>query len=317
MSEAQAADAPLTVDAAIGLLNAEVPPEENDAPAAPDEEIEAEPPAEDELDPEEVIEPEEEAPEETEEVIPPPKSWSAKDKDAWEAIPVEAKAVIMARETERDVSTQKAVQEAVEARKRADGEVQNVTQIKAALDQILPQAIQTFRGKWADWTPQAQVELARSNAAEYNIRRAEFEAEQAQMVQLQAVNQQAQAVAFETFVRTESAKLAELSPELADPVKGPSRKTELVTYLTEKLGVPKEVIPTLDANTVALAYDGMRYRQAKAGLAKPDKPVPARPVRPTAAAPVASSQRTAEAARNRFAQTHSIEDALAMMNAKG
>lgn len=313
------ADEPLSIDAAIGLLDAgSKEPDETNAVEAQPEEIQAEgePQPEVEPEPEEVIQ-EEEPEAEPEEVIPRPASWAAEDQAVWDGVPAEAKAVIMARETERDRTTQRAVQEASEARKTAEASVQDVTGIKAALEQVLPRAQQMLQGKWGGMTQARWVELARENPAQYTALKAEYDSEIATLNEMQATQQQAHQVAFQSFVQTEAAKLKDLAPDLADPKLGQARKQELATFLLG-LGVPNEVIPTLDANTVALAYDGMRFRKAQSGLKQPAiRPVTARQVTPTAAAPVSSPQRATEAAKNRFAQTRSVEDAVAFLNSKG
>ncbi len=327
-------EAPLTVDAALGLLDAgsEPPePEENDAPAAesaePEEgagepESEAEPTAEDDLGAEE---PTEDAPEEPEEpaepAIPAPHSWDAEAREVFSKLPREAQQVIAARESARDAAVTRATQEAAETRKRAEQEVQGIAQLRDATQQVLTKAQDIFKGKWdgIDWPAWAQQDPAACFAA-----RELFAVEQQELQRLQSV-QQAQAEAAKKAA-DETAKAAQkafqaqkaeaiktLAPELVDPVKGPANVRKLEEFLVSN-GIDRSVFPTLDAFTIALAYDGWKYRQAKTTAPK-QTPAPTRPaVRPAAAQAVRSPQRATQEAKARFNKTLSIDDALAVLS---
>lgn len=316
---------PLNIEQATGLLSAADPepaPEPEAAETEPveqSEELEAQPSAEDAADPEEAIEGEpEDAEEEAQPPLGKPRSWASDTDEVWNGIPREAQEVILARETERDAATDRALSQAAEARKQAEQEVSSVTQLKAALDQILPAATQTFQSKWANWTPEVQAHLARTNPAEYTALDAQFKAEAAQFQRLQDANQQATAVAFREFVRSEGEKLTTLSPELSDPKEGPARKAQLANYLVNEVGVPADQVQLLNAAAIALAYDGMRFRQGQQRLVAPKPAAPSRPaMRPTSAEPVASPQRRAASeAHNRFAQTRSLEDAVRVLDSR-
>jgi hypothetical protein len=318
----------ITVDQAVGLLGeapreaapAAEPPRDDDHPT-----IEAEPTAEDEApEPEAVTgEPDDGAP--TDAAEPPiraPQSWDAEAKAKFEALPRDLQEVVLARETDRDKAVQRSVQEAADARKLAQAkaaEAESVTQIKAALDQIVPVALQTFRHKWSDWTPTRQAEMARADPAGYVARKAEFEAEAAEMGRLNAVNQQAQQVAYQHFVQSESAKLATVAPALADARDGPGRRQALAAYLRRE-GVPVDQIPMLDANTIRLAHKALLWDEAQAKAAtaaRPSRPASAPPpVRPAAAQAAPSRTRSRDVAIQRLDQSGSVDDAVRALKAK-
>lgn len=307
---------PLSIDQAVGILSAEPEPAPVEAPEVEQPELEADAPADEPLEPVEATPEGEEEPEEPVEVIPRPQSWAAEHQAAWDAVPDETKAVIMAQETRRDRDTQKAVQTASEARRLAEQEVANVTQLKAVLDQTVPAMLAATQSKWSGWTPQAQVEMARNDPARYTALDAEYKADQQLMAQAQAANQQAQSVAFSAFVREQEARLPELAPELADPKTGPTERQALAAYLGSK-GVPESQIRELDAVAISIAYDAMRYRQSRGHLAQTSRPTPAKPaLKPAAATAVRTPQREVEAAKNRFNQTRSVDDAVAFLNRK-
>lgn len=308
--------APLSVEQATGLLGAREP--EDDTPDATLEavetESETEPTVEDLVAAEEPSEEVDEA--ETEDApeapIPAPKSWAAEDRAIFATIPREAQQVIAARESERDLSTQKAVQESSAARKSAEETVQSVTQLRAATEQVLQRAAQTFKGKWdnVDWATWAQ-----SDPGAYVAGKAQFDSEQADLTRLEGVNQAQVQVEQRAFQADKAEKIKTEAPALLDPVKGPERVKKLETFL-ETNGIPRDIFHTLDAFTIGLAFDGMTLREMRAS-AKNKPLAQTRPaIRPGAAPTVRTPQRAAEATRNRFAQTGSLEDAVAVLNAR-
>jgi hypothetical protein len=322
-SEAQAAaDTPLSVEAAVGLLDATpkpAEPEEQDAPE-PTAEFTAEPTAEDDPAPEEASGEDEDdaAPEDPETpAIPAPKSWDAEQRAVFARLDREAQEIILAREGERDKAVNRAQTEAAEVRKKAQDEIQTVIRVRAVLNQILPQAAQSFQSKWDQMTPDRWVAWAREDPSAYTAGRAQYDAEQAQLTQLRTVSQQAERVARQAFIRDESERLKTLAPALADPKDGPARKTALVTYLVDQ-GVDRSLISDLDARTISIAHKAMLWDQAQKSLARKPAPAPARPaLKPAAATQVRTPQREAAAVKNRFAQTGSIDDAVAWLNARG
>lgn len=324
----------INIDQAAGILSAAraepIAAPEPVAQPEPAAEVEDEDQPEGEPTPEEAPEPEEvtgdaepEAEEPEQSVIRPPSSWDANGQEVWKTLDRKAQEVILARESERDKTVQRSMQEAVDAKKLAESraiEAQSVTQIKAALDQIIPVAQQVFQSKWSDWTPQRQAEMARADPAGYVARDAEFKAEVAEMNRLNAVNRQTQAAAHQQFVQAEAVKLAEMVPELFEAKEGPARRQALRDYMVKE-NVPVDQIDLLDANTLRLARKAQLWdeSQAKArSAAQPARtPAPAAaPVRPAAAQPAPSRTRSVDTARAHLNQTGSIDDGVALMRAK-
>lgn len=324
----------ITAEQAMGLLG-KSRESQTDAPveAAPEPALEVveQPQSEGVTEPEDGVEPEEvttpeaeEEPEAEEPPIQPPQSWSAADKAHFESLPRDVQEVIARRESDRDKAVQRSIQEAADARKEAataKTEAQAVTQIKAVLDQIVPLATQAFNSEWSDWTPAAQAELAQKNPAEYVAKKAWFEAQAAEVKRLNDVNAQVQQAAYQQFVEAELAKLPEKAPDLADPKEGPARRVALSAFLVEN-GVPADQIPLLDANTIGLAYDAMRWRQAQAKAALAVRPrtpaaAPATPsLRPAAAQAAPSRQRSRDTAMERLSATGTIDDAVRALKAQ-
>ena len=312
----------LSLDAATALLDArdetpEVVEQEETAPAEGEIESEGEPTPEDADAPEEASEGEGEEPQDETEAQPPiaaPQSWDAEARAVWGRLDREAQEVILARETARDAATSKALQESAEARKRADETVQGVTQLQAATAQILQQAGLNFQGKWdsVDWDAWFQTDPQAALIAERQMQR-----ERGELERLAAVNQQQQAVAFQEFQRQKAEKIKTEAPDLVDPVHGAQRVGQLESFL-EANGIPRNIFHTLDAFTIGLAYDGMRYRDAQRAVKTPAKqPTRTAPaVRPSAGQQVRAPQRAIQEASAKLSKTGKFDDALALLNAR-
>jgi hypothetical protein len=324
MSEQATETGPLTVDAAIAALTPQ--PVEQDAPEAPVEaaeepnepEGEASSPEEAEAAPEEPAEGEEtEADSAPVVALDPPRYWSQDAKAEFAKLPADLQAVVLAQEGPREEAAAKAKAEAAEIAKAAQADVGKVQQLAQELAEFLPQAIDTFQNRWGakepDW-----IAFAQEHGTDATVQaKLQFEAEQRQLQQLAVAAQKAEAQAHEAFVKREFEKLAEIAPDLADPEKGPERRSEITQFLV-KQGVDPAAIGGISAVEMALARDAMKWRQAQAQLQaapkpKPAAPAPRAPARPAASAPAANPQRTAA---NRFAQTRSVDDAVALLLAK-
>ena len=190
--------------------------------------------------------------------IAPPHSWDAAAKARFRELPADVQELI----AEREDAAEQVIQAAADARDRAEGEASEAEQMTQALDHLLPQAAQTFAGKWdgVDWAAWAQADPQ----AAFQGRMA-FEAEQAQLHQLAEAQAQARAVSHRQFVAGEAARLKAVAPELADPKAGPARRQAVARFLTD-LGATQDQLSDLTAEEAALAYDALQWRQARAGL---------------------------------------------------
>lgn len=326
MSEASSPEnGALSVDQAIAALMPE--PAEQGAPEAVDtaaepEEIEGEANAPEDTEGEaEAPADGDEAEVEPEAVAPvdPPKYWSQDAKAKFAELPPELQAVVLAQEGPREEAAAKAKAEAAQQTQAAQAEVAKVQQLADHLGSFLPQAIETFKSKWGD-APDWMAYATEYGAEAMIVAKVQHEQELALLQQTAQATERAQDAAREAAVKVEFQKLAEIAPELADPVEGPKRRSEVTSFLVSE-GLAEDDIRNITAVEMALANDAMQWRKAQAALkARPTpKPNPAAaprsPVRPAAAAPV-PAQRTATQVANRFAQTRSVDDAVALLLAR-
>lgn len=313
----------LSFDAAVARLEGEqtqpeaqieeAAPEEAAEPEEADDEIEADPAAEGEdEEPAEDDEPDPELP-----AIDAPKSWDAEAKKRFADLPRDLQETIAAREADRDRAVSQANQQANEVKQQAQKAMEGFGALKSQIDQTLEVALPTFKSRWEgiDW-----VQWTRDDPMAALEGKAMFEQEQAQLNELQAARARAEAAEYQQHVTTEATKLADLAPDLVDPEKGADRKREVGTFLVQQ-GYTAEQLKWIGASDLAIAYDAMRYRalqdKARAELTKPKPAKPAPPaVKPAAAQPRTSQQRSVEQIRARLNKTGSIDDAVALLEAR-
>lgn len=249
--------------------------------------------------------------------LDPPRWWNKDAKQRFASLPPELQAVVHQQEENRERVVQKARQDAAEARKLAEAHTAEMGQRLQLLDRLAPDAAQLFAGRWAnvDWS-----RLPDQVGAEEAFKlKAQYEKERDTMRALNAVQQAAQEESFRNFVATESEKLRTVAPELADEKEGASRKQELGRFLLAQ-GFAPDRIQYMSADEAAIAYDAMRWRQAQSkaqALVKKQPAQPAKPpVKPTAAARTSQTRGADDAAR-RLKATGRIDDAIALLNARG
>ncbi|TAL08062.1 MAG: hypothetical protein EPO02_13805 [Nitrospirae bacterium] len=225
------------------------------------------------------------------EAIKPPQFWSAEEKEIFNKAPRELQEVFLRNEQLRVTATSKAIQEASEKRKIADAEWQKLTQYTQYLNQTLSDNAKTFADRWenVDW----KGVVDQYGAEEAAKLRFTMEEERDKLQRTVAAKKQVEALQFSKFVETETAKLPELAPDLADPKQGLERRRALGSWLLEQgspHGVTPELLSNLSAFETSIAYDAMRWRNAQAKakeLAKQPKetaaPQQRQTVRPTAA----------------------------------
>jgi hypothetical protein len=307
-------DAPRVDDAPEGdepTENADNEPErEEDAhEAEPDF---ADPDAEDSAGPEEATDAEDEAQNEAEQPpIDPPLSWDAEAKAQFEQLPRDLQQKVVEREKQRDAALSKAQQDAAEARKAveaAKAESQKITD-------IAERASKTFRDRWEgiDWQAWAQKEpdIAQKAWTQYQI-------EERQLAEASAAAERSRAESHAKFVQSETAKLAEKAPEFMDPEKGPELKQKVQRFLMEQHGFSADDLNNVTASQVLVAYDAMRYGEAKKALkSKPEpKPQDRKPVKPTAGSAVSPKKQSLKARESQLGKTGKVDDAVALLQAR-
>jgi hypothetical protein len=324
-TNAQAVDSgPLSIDQAVAAL---LPQEEQpEAPqeAASEEITEASPEAEE---PEVAAEtPSEEGEVEAETVDPvdAPHFWAAEHKEAFAKLPPELQAIVKQHEDSRVAASNKAIQEAREAEKRATETATKAAETSAKLTAQVDTWEQRFAAKWpneVDWvaTLNQCVEQfgAEQGTVQYNRLRAEYDADESAIAAAKTAKQQAEQSARAEFAKAEFERLKTVAPELTDPKQGPELFKKVTSFLAEK-GIGADKLADAGADEWAIALDAMRYREslakAQQALKAPPKPVPAaKPVAPAAAQAGTPQQRSAQQVKNRFAQTRSVDDAVELL----
>lgn len=288
-------------------------------PAEAQEETEAE--ADEELEATE----EEEVEEEEAERLPPPQSWAADDHDAWNTLTPAAQAVVLKREADRD----RAVADAAAKAGRAAAEVKTLAQdyekVASQVTDEVTRATEDWKARWGnvDW-----VRHARDNPDAYIADKAQADAEREQIIayaqhleDVKAKAAKASELARTAFLAEELTKLAELSPELADPKEGSARRKEVGEYLAAQ-GIPMDALADISAVELSLARKAMLWdnaqKAAKAQAAIPRKN-PTSTVKPVPSGGgqgVASPKREVAAANARLSKDKSVNALVALFDAE-
>lgn len=324
-------EGPLSVDQAIANLAGS--PEVDPAPVEDPVEDETEAPETEDATTSEDADSEDDSPgdegeeaeaeDEAVEPVPAPTWWKADAKAKFAELPPELQAVVLEQETVRERVVAEVKANAAETVKAAQKELAGVQTLAEQLNDFLPQAIETFKSRWGeapDW-----AEVVRLNGAEEAfILKAQWEQEQAQIVQLRQATAQAETQARQVFLQNEFKTLSEIAPDLVDGEAGAEKRTAVTLYLDSN-GIDREAINNISAREMVIAHKAMLWDQAQAKSktlgTKPQTATPPKavktPARPGAAAVQATPQRAAQTQRNRYAQTRSVDDAIALLLAKG
>jgi hypothetical protein len=350
-TEAAADTGPLSIDAAVALMTAPaVEPEKIEQPAAV---VAEQAPVEAAAEPEtggeepqsesattdddagEAAEPgdgeeAETPPEAAAQPVDAPQWWEADKKALFAQLTPELQATVRAMEDRREALTAKSRQEAAEARKQAESEVNGVKALAEQLSTFVPQAVEMFKTEWENidwdgWVDRIQAEedpeVAARDLVAYNKAKLGMERAQTTLQKLQKSQVEAEQIARQAFVREVVADLQEHAPELLKP----DNQKALGEYIV-KSGLPPEAMGQASAKELIVAHKAMLWDQAqaaaKAKAATPaPKPLtpPVRTVAPVAAPAQASNPANREVARlsNRLSQTHSQEDGIALILAMG
>lgn len=212
-----------------------------------------------------------ESPPEPLEVIEPPSSWKAEDKAFFKTLPLEAQKIVASREAERETAVSQRLQEAATKRSEAeaerkavlDGRTQLIQQQDAALRTLFPELEHISQIDW-----QA---LAASDPAEYVKHKAQADALQMKIAQIQGYQRQLQTAQAEDFQKlakeratSERLKLAAALPVFADPVKGRETATKLNDYLRSQGYTDDEINGISDHRTIKVIYKAWLADQTEA-----------------------------------------------------
>ena len=254
-------------------------------------------------------------------VVDAPKWWDAEDKAAFADLTPEQQAIVAKNEAKREAVIQKEKTAAVDARKTALAAAEQAKAASEKLEGVIPDRIAEFQAKykdidnidWDTWNAQDPVSAARYLS--------QYQSDRLTLERTLAAKAEADRVAQETFANEQAAVLREKFPEIAKP----ETLKALADYLP-KTGIPAEAIKNASAEELVILnkarlYDEMMAKAAAKPASPPMQQKPASPAKVPPqgqARPVSTSkQREVTEARNRFAQTRSIDDAAAILIKSG
>ena len=148
---------------------------------------------------------------------------------------------------------------------------------------------------------------------DYERQVGDLQAIQAEMSRLQERTQVEQAQKLQAFVAENAQKLPELVPEWKDKQAYEKDRPKVRDYLKGKGFSDVEINQAYDARLVAIAADGMRYRELLKSRPRADAPLE-KALRPAAppSKPMTQQNRQHLEARKRLAKTGSLRDAASV-----
>ena len=211
----------------------------------------------------------------------------------------------------------RAKQAVAEERRAFQSEAQRVTEKEQVYDQLVPALVQRMQA----YMPQPpDPSLIDVNPSAYLRQKEVYEREMGDMQaamqehqRRQSEQQEESAKRLQAYVAENAEKLTELVPEWKDEKTAARDKSKVRDYLKGKGFSEKEIAQAYDARLVAMAVDGMKYRELLASKPKQVAPVAEKPMVPTAPSNAerkqTSKQKQYQAARNRLRASGKVEDA--------
>lgn len=322
----EASDGGLSIDAAVGALNALAPDEgddeqENEASAqladdadAPGDDLAGD--GDEDADQGEPGDP----------AVEPPHFWAAEDKEAFAQLPAALQKAVTENDAKREQYVSSVIEQTANVRKQLTAEMETVQAVKTRLETALPEAEQMFAVRWSaeDGSPPDWLEIAKefgTDAAE--VLKGQFAADTAALKAIREAAAQTEKTALEHHMQTEAAAIATKVPDLADRARGPALRAKLSSFLRSE-GYSTDELNWAGARDYSIAYDAMRWRELQSGMsgkAQGDnaQPTPgkATTLRPSATPNVRGSQkREAIQRRDRFQKSGSIDDAVAYLSTR-
>jgi hypothetical protein len=195
------------------------------------------------------------APDPVEELPPvaPPRSWSKEDKELFNSLPRETQERVAERERSRESDFLRRQNEAAEHSKAVQAERQAAEQARQQYEQAIQATagtlMESMNKDFADIRSWADVEKM---AAEDPFRYSQFDARMKGLQAMQAEQQRAQYQRqqeaqqhFEQWSAEQDRLFTEAVPEFADEAKAGAARKEVVSYLTETIGVDAKDLPAL------------------------------------------------------------------------
>jgi hypothetical protein len=220
----------------------------------------------------------------------------------------------------------KAMQQAADQRKAAEQAAQTFTEKARAIDGLLTQAeAAALADGWGEWmqVPDAQwINLLRQDPDTYRPIKEQVDLRKSHMQQLITAKRDAdnarEAETFNAYLAEQRVDLARIAPDLSSDG---AKRAEIGKYLMDQ-GYQPERMKGISAQDLVLARKAMLWDQAQAAKksVKPQpKPAPAqsKPVKPAASNPTPPRQRATQETNAKFSRTRSVDDAVALLDAKG
>lgn len=257
----------------------------------------------------------EEQPEPETPAIEAPHFWSAEAKARFGELPPDLQLVVLENEKAGSRALTLKLEEAAAIRKEATAKAKELSSLNARIAEAAIKAEQAIVDRWAGMTPEAWLRLAHDDPAKYTKYKAQFDAEQTVLQQAMLAKADAERVARGQWRDEQVEALKTACPPLVDPVQGNANLGKLSDYLVAQ-GVAEQDLPNVGALEMTVAWKAMQFDELQ--KLKPTlKAQPKSALKPSAAPPsIPSAQRELQTLKNRFAQTSSREDAVALMLAE-
>jgi len=264
--------------------------------------------------------------------LPPieaPRSWSKEDKELFASLPRETQERVYERERSREGDFLRRQNEAAEKSKALEAKEQAADQARQQYESAAQNALSLLQSQmdteFADIKTDADIiRLATEDPFDrwpkFQAKRLALQMQAEQVQQIQAQRQTRDREQFETWSKEQDQQFEKLFPEFSDKDKAGKARDGIMSYLTDAVGVPKDVLPKLwasdplfrDHRMQRVVYDAMRWnaaqQKAKEAVQAPKPPVQ----RPGVTAPRgASHQGAIEAAQARLNGAKGIEAAQA------
>lgn len=252
------------------------------------------------------------------EPIEAPSSWPDEDKAAFAQLPKALQETISKREEQREQAVRLSQQRAADARKAFEGRAGRIDQLVTVATEAVQRAAEVFElEEWAETDWQQWIETDPTRAMQGKLR---FEAQQQELQRLNALRMAATEEQERIFAEAEAAKVPDVVPDLVDPEKGVERLRGVVEMLAQE-GINPRQLKTISATELKIAYEAWCWRKLQA-RPKP-KPVITKPkaagpaLRPSSAPQAPTRTRTARDIEARLAKSGSVDDAIAVLKARG
>jgi hypothetical protein len=214
----------------------------------------------------------------------------------------------------------RAKQEFAAEKRQFSTELDAARQEREVYSQLLPALIQRMQSSMPSAPDQSLIDIDPSaylrQKEAYEQAMGDLQAASSERQRLEQETKVEQQRKLQAFVAENASKLPELIPEWKDRKAYERDRPKVREYLMGRGFSDEEINQAYDARLVAIAADGMRWRELQKSKFKPTAPPAEKALRPTPPSTSAPKvNRDAQAARNRLAKSGRVEDAAAAIRA--